>query len=201
MPNEARKHISDVRALRALASPIRQRILGHLMATGAQTASQCSVVVGATPSNCSYHLRELARFGLVERVETTDADGRDRPWRPAATGFRYGPDEARDADPQPDPVVALANRQLLHAGIEENAALLHAAVERHDDLPPPWRSAESLATYGLRVTPDELTKLTAAVDAVLRPYIGLTRDDAPADAEPVHVIVDAVRRPTRPVTG
>ena len=41
------------------------------MALGAQTASECAAVVGASPSNCSYHLRELERFGLVERVAAT----------------------------------------------------------------------------------------------------------------------------------
>lgn len=155
---------------------------------------------GRDAVECSYHLRELARFGLVERVEKANGDRRDRPWRPAATGFRYGPDADAAAGPKsvPDPVVALANRQLLHAGIDENAVLLHAVIDRHDELPQPWRSAESLATYGLRVTSDELTHIIAAVDAVLRPYIGLTRNAAPDDAEPVHVIIDAVRRPTLP---
>ena len=91
MPTERRRQVTDVRALRALANPVRYRIFGHLMAFGSQTASECAAVVGATPSNCSYHLRELARFGLVERVDdgAGDGDGRERPWRPTATGFSY----------------------------------------------------------------------------------------------------------------
>ncbi len=89
MPTERRRQVTDVRALRALANPVRYRIFGHLMAFGSQTASECAAVVGATPSNCSYHLRELARFGLVERVDDGAADGRERPWRTTATGFSY----------------------------------------------------------------------------------------------------------------
>ena len=38
------------------------RIIGHLMAVGSQTASECAEAVGASPSNCSYHLRELAVY-------------------------------------------------------------------------------------------------------------------------------------------
>jgi hypothetical protein len=50
-------------------------------------------------------------------------------------------------------------------------------------------------TFGLRVTAEELVTLGTAIDALLRPYIGLTRDDAPADAQPVHVSLTAFRHP------
>lgn len=200
MASEVRRQVTDVRALRALANPVRYRILGHLMSSGAQTASECAAVVGASPSNCSYHLRELARFGLIERAASGPtgrggADGRDRPWRPTATGFRYGsPDE--ESGPA-DPAAAIANRRITHLGIDDNAALAHAAADAHDDLPAEWRRAELLSTFGLLVTANELVALTTAVDAILRPYIGLTRDDAPPDAQRVHVIFDAFRR--RPI--
>lgn len=196
MTQERRTHVSDVRALRALAHPVRYRILGHLMSAGAQTASECAAVVGASASNCSYHIRELARYGLVERVADggPGADGRDRPWRPMATGFQTGPEPG--ADPASDPVAALAHRRLLHLGIDDDAALAHAATDGHDELPADWRRAEVLSTFGLLVTADELVELAAAVDAILRPYIGLTRDDVPAAAERVHVIFDAFRRPS-----
>src|SRR4029079_15123476 len=109
LTSERRVQITDVRTLRALASPIRYRLLGHLMAVGAQTASECAAAVGASPSNCSYHLRELARFGLVQREPAIDrADGRDRPWRPVATGLRY----RRPIDEGATPVESALTRQL-----------------------------------------------------------------------------------------
>lgn len=192
MPNERRRTVTDVRTMRALANPVRYRVLGHLMAMGAQTASECAAAVGATPSNCSYHLRELARYGLVEPAALSSGDGRERPWRPTATGYQY-----RVADDAlGDPSAALANRQLSHAGIDDDASLAHAAVDRHDELEEPWRDAEAMATYGLRLTAPELAALTGAVDALIRPYIALTRDDAPADARPVHVGFRAFLRPT-----
>jgi hypothetical protein len=191
MAAETRRQITDVRALRALADPIRYRILGHLMAVGSQTASQCAAVVGATASNCSYHLRELARYGLVERVEADTADGRERPWRPTATGFSYGLPDGEAADP----VAVLANRQLLHAGVDDEALLAHAAVDRHEEQAPAWQQAETMSTYGLLIAPAELMAMTAAVDALIRPYIALTREGAPVDAGAVHVSFSAFRSP------
>jgi predicted ArsR family transcriptional regulator len=193
MPAENRRQVADVRAMRALASPIRYRIFGHLMAVGPSTASECAEVVGATPSNCSYHLRELARYGLVERVDDAPGDGRERPWRTTGTGFSFGPaGDARD-----DPAATVVSRQLVHLGIDDEAALAHAAADEADALPRAWRDATSMATYGLRVTPAELVALSAALDALIRPYIGLTREDPPADAEPVHISLRAFRLPGR----
>jgi DNA-binding MarR family transcriptional regulator len=193
MPAPNRRRVTDIDALRILAHPIRYRLLAHLMAVGPQTASQCAAVVGETPSNCSYHLRELAKFGLVEREDAAE-DGRERPWRSTATGweFRAGDD---DIDGGTDPVALAANLRLQHAGVDEEARIAHAAIDALPALDDPWREATMGMTYGLRLTPDELVALGTAIDALIRPYIGLTRDDGPAGAEPVHVSLTAFRHP------
>ena len=84
-----RKVVTDIRALRALAHPDRVAILRLLMAGVARTATECARAVGASPSACSYHLRELERFGFVVRDESVAGDGRTRP-STAACG-RGGP--------------------------------------------------------------------------------------------------------------
>ena len=198
MPIEQRRQVTDVRALRGLANPIRYRLLGHLMALGSQTASECAAAVGATPSNCSYHLRELERFGLVERAPTEPGgDGRDRPWRPAATGLSYG----RTNDQGATPLEAELSRRLVHAGIDLDAELAHRAAVVHDDQPAEWRAAETISTYGLLVTAAELTAITTAIDAIVRPWIGLTRSDIPSEARPVHLVLEAFLRPIGPDTA
>jgi DNA-binding transcriptional ArsR family regulator len=191
MPTPIRRRVTDIDALRTLAHPIRYRILGHLMAVGQQTASECAAVVGETPSNCSYHLREPPRFGLVERVDGEGGDGRERPWRPMATGWSFGVEDETHADP----VARAANLRLQHAGIDEEARIAHAAIDAMETLDAPWHEASIGQTFGLRVTADELARLGAAIDTILRPYIALTRDDAPPDAEPVHVSLTAFRHP------
>src|SRR4051794_7582771 len=88
-----RRTITDVRVLAALAHPVRLALLHYLLAAGPRTATECAQVVDASPSACSYHLRHLERFGLVERDEPApgeDVDGRTRRWRPVATGFSFG---------------------------------------------------------------------------------------------------------------
>ena len=91
---ERRTRITDPKALRVLAHPLRLALLDRLMSFGEQTAAQCAAAVGSTASNCSYHFRALARVGLVERGESPD--GRERPWRSGSTGLEFGPSEAED---------------------------------------------------------------------------------------------------------
>src|ERR1700759_2550941 len=90
---ERRPVLTDPDVLEALAHPVRLDLLTYLMANGPASASACARAVGDTPSNSSYHLRTLARHGLVEPAEATDR--RQRPWRATITGF--------DLDPVPDP--------------------------------------------------------------------------------------------------
>src|ERR1700742_3983403 len=104
-PREQRRRLSDPRALRALAHPLRLELLDRLMSFGDQTAAQCAEAIGSTASNCSYHLRALARVGLVERGHSDDR--RERPWRATATGLEFGP-----ADPSSSPAIAAAAQAL-----------------------------------------------------------------------------------------
>src|SRR5689334_120804 len=86
-----RRVVRDVDALRAVGHPDRLAILLFLLSAPTRTATECAAEIGVTPSACSYHLRELERFGYAERAEP-HADGRTRPWRAAAVGFSLGGD-------------------------------------------------------------------------------------------------------------
>lgn len=72
----------DATTLRALAHPLRVRMLGRLRMYGPATASQLAERLGENSGATSYHLRELAKHGLI--VEDTDRNrGRERWWRAA----------------------------------------------------------------------------------------------------------------------
>ena len=75
---ERRLEVTDGAVLAALAHPLRVALLYQLNALGSRTASQCAQALGETPANCSYHLRQLAKVGLVEREEATDGREADR---------------------------------------------------------------------------------------------------------------------------
>jgi len=184
---ENRRSVTDARALRALAHPLRLAILNHVMSFGAQTASECAEAVGSTASNCSYHLRSLARYGFVESLPS--ADGRERPWRSAATGFEFrAPDDS-------DPAEAAVERLITEAQIDDGARLQKKALALHGETSEEWRAAASAHSYALRMTPAELHALAEKVDALIRPYIALTREDASVGSEVVYVQVDAFRHP------
>ena len=187
-----RREIRDVRALAALAHPVRSALLSHLMAVGPRTASECAPAVGASASNCSWHLRHLARFGLVERDEG-GGDGRERPWRAAATGFHFGGEAAVD-----DPAAQAAQQALLSVQLDEEARLARAHLRGLDELPRAWQDTSAFNRYGLLLTPAELGQLVDRLDALIRPYIRMTRDDAPAEARPVHLGLRAFRFPEQP---
>src|ERR1700750_867185 len=84
--------LTDPRALRAMAHPIRLSLIGVLRREGPLTATQAGELIGERPASCSFHLRQLAKYGLVE--EAGGGKGRERPWR-ATTLFTSWPDVAQ----------------------------------------------------------------------------------------------------------
>lgn len=69
---------SDPARIRALAHPLRLRLLDLLDAEGDLTATQCAARTGESVASCSFHLHTLARHGYVEAAPPR---GRERPWR------------------------------------------------------------------------------------------------------------------------
>jgi predicted transcriptional regulator len=187
---ERRPLLTDPDVLEALAHPVRLDLLTYLMAAGPATASVCARAVGDTPSNCSYHLRTLARHGIVEPVES--GDRRQRPWRATITGFALEPNV------DPETPQGRSNAAVLSASVALEEGLLRDYLANRDRVSDAWREADNAASYTLRVTPDELAELNARIDALLRPLIAARRDDAPPAAELVHVNVFAFPRTEEP---
>jgi DNA-binding transcriptional ArsR family regulator len=185
---ERRTRVTDPRALRALAHPLRLALLDRLMSFGEQTAAQCAAAVGSTPSNCSYHLRALARAGLVEAGES--ADGRERPWRSTSTGLEFGPE-----DPAVSTSSAAAARAVDELALSRDEELTRRALAHHHEQPAVWRAAEAHNSYAVTVTASELERLVGEIDRLVRPYIALTRGQAPDDADVAYVRLHAFRHP------
>ncbi len=179
-------------AMSALAVPARYAILSHLLDAGPRTASECAEVVGESPSNCSWHLRALARVGLVERVDDADGDGRRRPWQVTAGGFDFsGEDEGRAG--------AIAASAVAAVSAEHADELYRRYLARRALLPPGWTAVSGQNRYSLAIAPDELAALTEAIDALVRPYVRTIRRDAGPDAAVVHLLLRAVLNPDLPV--
>ena len=75
--------LTDPRALRAYAHPVRMALMGLLRTEGPLTATRAAELLGESSGTCSFHLRQLAKYGLVE--EAGGGTGRQKPWRATAT--------------------------------------------------------------------------------------------------------------------
>ena len=74
--------IHDPRTLRGIAHPVRSRILGEISAAGHLRAADVAEVLGIPANQASFHLRQLAKYGLIEPAPELARDGRDRVWKP-----------------------------------------------------------------------------------------------------------------------
>ena len=148
---ENRPVLTDPEVLQALAHPVRLDVLSYLMAEGPATASQAARAVGDTPSNVSYHVRALARHGLVEPVPA--GDGRTRPWRATITGFDF----SRDADA--DSPTGRGTAAVMAAAVAGDQRRVRDYLAHRDQVSARWREVDVYAGYRLRVTPDELARL------------------------------------------
>ncbi len=93
--DRGRLNLTDPKAIRALAHPVRWALLEVLGQAGTLTATQASEVLGESPANCAFHLRTLAKYGFVE--EAGGGRGRERPWRQTYDGMTW---RTRQDDPQ-----------------------------------------------------------------------------------------------------
>ncbi|MEV6479801.1 helix-turn-helix domain-containing protein [Streptomyces sp. NPDC051576] len=172
--------ISDPKAMRALAHPVRLAILERLQRHGAATASRLSPHVGATPSVTSWHLRHLAGYGLVRDAEG-GTDRRERRWEAVARGFRVGipqDEEGRSA------ALVLAGEMFAR-----NAELpLRWLTETAPELEPEWAGLAGADNTRIVVTADELASLKDALEELIAPYVLRKQDRRPQDGRDVRLL-------------
>lgn len=87
MAEMSHRELSDIESLKALAHPLRQRILGWLQRNGPATSAELASTFDEDRGATSYHLRQLARFGFIEEDATRSA-GRRKYWRPVPQDLR-----------------------------------------------------------------------------------------------------------------
>jgi len=76
--------VHDPKILRAIAHPVRNRILTELTASGSMRAADLARELDIPANQASFHLRQLAKYGLVEEDPEAARDKRDRVWRPTS---------------------------------------------------------------------------------------------------------------------
>jgi len=167
-PRLPQRELRDPTVLRALAHPVRIRILEEL-SLGPATATELAERVGESPANCSWHLRQLAKYDFVE--EAGGGTGRRRPWRVIMRSHEWGVGE-EDAD------LAVASDALTRVFLDRQNEVLHAWIEARRSLPPDWRDAYFLNQGGNWLTAKELTELGEAIRALLVRHVDRITDPA-----------------------
>ncbi len=172
--------LSDPLALRAYAHPLRMSLVGLLRREGPLTATQAAGLLRESVPSCSFHLRQLAKYGLVERVE--GADAREKPWRATALSTTW---TAASDDPEiraaADHLDAVVIRRLYDRAMQW--------LGRRDADPPAWRSVTGPGDDLAYLTPEELGELSRRIDALFDEYRPRQADPSlrPPGARPVHL--------------
>jgi DNA-binding transcriptional ArsR family regulator len=173
--------LSDPRALRALAHPVRLELIGLLRHGGPLTATQAGERIGESPASCSFHLRQLAKYGLVE--EAGGGHGRERPWQATSISTEWA---ARGSDDETDAAGAMLSRVVIERYFQ--AAL--AWLDRRPSEDPEWVEAAAMSDALVYMTAAELRELDQGIRSLLEPYLKRLEDREPpaAGARPVNVI-------------
>ena len=166
-----RPALHDPRVLRAIAHPVRNRILTELDAHGPLRAADVAQLLGVPANSASFHLRQLAKFGLVEEDPAAARDKRDRVW--ALT-------EQADQDISLGEIEKMPGGKAASAVFRRTTAAWgrHVVDEAFTDDRTPGRQI-SVMEQPLRLTKHEAEVLSHRLVDVVKDY----KDELPADAE------------------
>ena len=184
---EAQSAMLSSPALRALAHPLRIRILDELSAYGPLTATGLAERLGESSGATSYHLRQLEKHDLVREVKGRGT-ARERWWERRPGGIAT-PDarvfEAGSAE-------RLATQLITNEWERGRQQNYHEfLVEGESTFGAEWIEAATSDTVNLRLTADELRRLASDVEAVLHEYVERYRGHASPGSRPVQVHLNA----------
>jgi len=151
------KGITDPKALRALAHPLRWQLIDLIGSEG--TATRCAEVLGESVASCSYHLGMLAKYGYIEEVP--DRTGREKPWRLISERQELG-SAGLDSEGQ------LASEAATEAFLDHEFARTRQRYRRTSLEPEQWRPA--LVGESVWLTEEDYAAAKQELFAVLERY-------------------------------
>jgi DNA-binding transcriptional ArsR family regulator len=179
------QNVLGAAALKALGHPLRVQILDLVATHGSLTASGLAELVGESSGSTSYHLRQLAKHGLIEEVPDKGT-ARERWWRRPEGGFTVSVQANRD-DPSARIATSIVNVEFERARQNRILEFLHAADQVDDDVRKAWERASVLSTTHLRATPEQLEGLIEAWVEFERDHIDPLRGQDTPGAHPAQV--------------
>lgn len=157
---------SDPAMLRALAHPLRVEILSVLDELREATATAIAERVGESPSNCSFHLRQLEKAGYIERAEQR---GTAKPWRPVHRSRNLMPDVH-------DPASVRSSATIGALYVQHEAARIVDFLTTAPTDDAEWAGAVTVNTSEFWATADEMRELVHAIAALTEHLHGREAD-------------------------
>lgn len=177
--------VLDLAALKALTHPLRVQLIDELSAHGAATASHLAERLGESSGATSYHLRQLARHGLVREVEGRGT-ARERWWERVPQ-----PIKVDGSDLRPDSAERLASELVVAEMQRGRQQRLQAFLRTGPEtLGPGWIEASGVVTANARLTQEQLDLLGQDLLRVLDSYLDRYRGQSTPGARPIQVHLD-----------
>ncbi|MDT9593510.1 helix-turn-helix domain-containing protein [Nocardioides zeae] len=161
--------ISDARTLRAFAHPVRSRILDELNARGPQRSADLAEVLGLPANQVSFHVRNLATYGLVVEAPEHARDRRDRVWKLADDGHGFTLELARIEDEPGGASIASAWRGLA-------VGRAHREVEAAYSAERDPATVRNIMQATFLLTKEEAEELAADLNEVMGRWTGRSRE-------------------------
>jgi predicted transcriptional regulator len=177
--------LTDPKAMRALAHPVRMALLDLLAVQQTLTATQASEALGESPANCAFHLRTLAKYGFVR--EAGGGRGRERPWEVVHQSFNLSTNLE-------DPQAHVAAEALGNVWLDRWMGRVRRAVLR--TWPDEWEAANVARQALMFLTAEETAQVGREMGAIIDRYTGRNSDPSlrPAGAVPVEFAIIAYPR-------
>jgi predicted transcriptional regulator len=156
-------NLTDPKAMRALAHPLRWALLEALGDAGTLTATQASDMLGESPANCAFHLRTLAKYGFVE--EAGGGRGRERPWRLSYHSMRL-------RTIQDDPESTRAAEAVSQVWLDRVLARARHSLTAKNSWPKALDDALGANASRIYVTPSEAAELYQEVQQAYERVVG-----------------------------
>ncbi|HEY2263025.1 MAG TPA: helix-turn-helix domain-containing protein [Streptosporangiaceae bacterium] len=160
-------------ALRALAHPLRWKLIDLLTSEQSATATRCAEVLGESVASCGYHLGILAKYGYVEPVP--DRAGREKPWRLASRR-----QDLSSGGLDEDSVMAA--QAATEVFLDHELERIKDRLRRQDREPPEWQAASYVSGSTVWMTAAELTEIKDQLTEIQQRYGD--RDDDPGTRPP-----------------
>jgi DNA-binding transcriptional ArsR family regulator len=181
-------HINDAAVLKAVAHPLRRRLMDVLRVDGPSMPSVLARTTGQAVANVSHHLRVLADAGLIEEAPGLARNRKEHWWRMVDARLSWNPEEFTG-----DPAGAAVADAAESLGLQRQLDLISTWLNSPASRTAPWTDAAFSTDVWLRLSPAELAELGRELQAVVDRYHG--RPESP-DREPVFLLARGF--PARP---